>query len=376
MATSIESAALKAQIEMFAEVTKKFEKLISSEVTADEAEVMKTGQEVIDTMNRLSPIVASGFDFSDPQMFPGTALAAQLSLAYLRAAAHACQVQYAPSALNLAGILAESFDLAPELTTEEHASLYLAFIKKVVNRIPGELIPTVLEGIDHALCPPGMVFLSRHLDLLARWRKENPQVSVLPKSMLRELLNMLVDESVLFLHFDTTSQRFTYGQRVKWRGPSCNGEMRDEVQAVFPELIRPGVNMEMVNWTAMKDIPHTVAMSGQGVQSPHRIWMEGIPADIAELNGEKVVIFFQGSIARSMAGTHTFCRIPCTLTVDGPSLTSEQLTELMTSMRAAPADVQLAALRHQKGTGGSDGLIEALIQKVESSAFGCSALRS
>uniref|UniRef100_A0A0G4F976 Uncharacterized protein n=1 Tax=Chromera velia CCMP2878 TaxID=1169474 RepID=A0A0G4F976_9ALVE len=257
------------------------------------------------------------------------------------------------------------------LLTRQNAELVLKFIENIAVRTVPELAVELLVGSsDQTLCPPSMTFLSRHLDLLASWRKTHPRVMhmiTLGNGMLRELLLMLVDEEILFLHWDETKGGFDFGQRVRWRGLFSNADMRLQAQQFFPSQMRPGGFMEMMCWTAVKQPQH---LSGaQLMRSAHRVWGEGIPNDIASFEEcGKVVVFFKGAVERIENGAHTFPAIRSLAEAVGSPLNEKALVSLKGRMVEASDEVFASSLEHQMERGGSDDLLKPLVDMARKAA--------
>eukprot|EP01104_Vermistella_antarctica_P006529 TRINITY_DN17237_c0_g1_i1.p1 TRINITY_DN17237_c0_g1~~TRINITY_DN17237_c0_g1_i1.p1 ORF type:complete len:446 (+),score=105.99 TRINITY_DN17237_c0_g1_i1:176-1513(+) len=259
------------------------------------------------------------------------------------------------------------------------------------------------------LCPALMTFFSHHLSLLGELRETvgRPRIAKAAlvtrnfAGLMREFMLMLVDEPVLCVLLEKEegdadgagggggAESFTWARRLQFSGIACNSQLAhtvrrasaaaaagDESGLVTPRIADIGELLDMNCWTVMHPLSVAAAeakaeaarAAGRNVRAPngHRVWREGIPDDIALLNGERVVIFYRGTIGRSDSNSGTFPRIPSGVSAvagsGGDEFSPSQLKELRKMMEEVPRAEYVDALKQQIGRGGSDGELVGLIE--------------
>ena len=281
-----------------------------------------------------------------------------------------------------AGAAVERFDFEPSLRSDEHCGfLFLNVANFLIMRARclQEGAPTdTSDAVLQAFCPPLMVFFAKNLPLLATLRQQEQAIAInslsiwrRPITMIRRLLLQLIDETILLVWAEKGDDnnngvtKLTFGQRVRFWGLYVNKDLAAWAVSndFYPPLVQAGATVEMASWTALRDAEQGVlCQADANPQKPHRIYPQGIPFDIPSLEGEKIVIMYQGKIERKLTGK-VFPLINLEATKQGAPLTSTELQALSDRIQSAPTSAVKEAMEHQLYRGGPDDITnEALVR--------------
>mmetsp|Transcript_3088 Transcript_3088/g.4541 ORF Transcript_3088/g.4541 Transcript_3088/m.4541 type:complete len:442 (+) Transcript_3088:752-2077(+) len=231
------------------------------------------------------------------------------------------------------------------------------------------------ESIDHMndamndLCPPMMAFFSPKIALFKQLRNEFNHVvnlaqqkkTALVPGMMREILLQPIHEKFLFafVNVDNDPNKIETARKAIVTSVTDNRRlvflMREKLKSAKPL----GSKLEMSAWTALRD------RSVQKMASPHRIFQEGIPADIPLLDGYRVVLYHMGQISRGWNADPTFGKIREIVEMDSVSLSAEECVEWTNRMLNSSMEEYVLGVRHQMRRGGMDDLGEEAIAKAQ-----------
>jgi hypothetical protein len=304
---------------------------------------------------------------------------AKLTLLLLRIAP-SLTVEQCLNVTGSCGATVERFNFDTRLCSEGHCQLLfsnvVSFLEYRKHCIETDEDTDGVDQVLRLLCPPLMAFFSQNLSLLAQLRSEEESKQSLDglneykhaTKMIRQFLKQLVDGTILCVFVEKTdgeTPKISYAQRVKFTGVCANQELAHWAMGsggLCQDLLEIGTEIEMDCWTALR-------FDGalEQMDSAHRIFQEGIPDDIAPLEGEKVVLFHRGKMNRFVAGK-VFPLIEMKAELVGSKFTEKELEELQQRITSASTQGVVRALQHQLARGGRDGDLRVLIDSFVSTA--------
>ena len=274
------------------------------------------------------------------------------------------------------GATVERLDFDERLRTKEHCGFlfhnvcnFLASRKQCLEN--GESTDK-LDAILQAFCPPLMVYFGKNLESLDTLRKDEAETmeSLItyrkPITMIRRFLLQSVKETLLLAWFDKAQSQITFAQRVEFTGLYVNKDLAawavSESAGLDPKFIDAGARIEMAGWTGLKE--EDFPTENASVHVPHRIYQEGIPADIPTFKGEKVVLFYEGSIERRLSGK-VFPVVELKAVKKDSPLSTAELEDLNKKIHSAsPLEVR-DALSNQLHRGADNDIINQAMLRLQ-----------
>mmetsp|Transcript_56990 Transcript_56990/g.132900 ORF Transcript_56990/g.132900 Transcript_56990/m.132900 type:complete len:406 (-) Transcript_56990:1-1218(-) len=273
---------------------------------------------------------------------------------------------------------AEERGSPPAILTPELAKLVFACTVRG-SSLYEDVQDDAARSFFYGMCPP-LMSSHRHPGALAtlvesreRFADHVAKFRLGAGNMYREFVNLCIAQPFAFVYIDSGASKAAVEESETTMpasavvsvtfetlsGLSSNAHLRKLLPVLVPQCAEKGDQLQMTGWTWLR-------RGGDLREWPSDcIWGEGIPDDIPEFDGRKVVVLFGGPISRPFSGAHTFPAIPVTTSAEASKvLGKEDRDAYVAAIRDTSTPNYIAALEHQKFRGGLDGDLERLIQQA------------